>query len=139
MGHNEIVNYLKKNNIKASVTRLKIYEYLVGNNNHPTAEMIYDHLIKEIPTLSKTTIYNVLDLFIEKGIASSVLIEDNKVRFDAKLGTHAHFKCELCHEIYDIPTSNDMREMALPKGFKVNEEHIYFKGICPRCIKKSKN
>ena len=32
--------------------------------NHPTVETIYKELIDEIPTLSKTTVYNTLKQFV---------------------------------------------------------------------------
>ncbi len=49
--------------IKPSYQRIKIYEYIFNNNIHPTVDNIYKKLLKEIPTLSKTTVYNTLKLF----------------------------------------------------------------------------
>ena len=53
----EIVNELKKRNIRPSYQRLKILEYLMKERYHPTVEDIYFDLLKS-PTLSKSTIYN---------------------------------------------------------------------------------
>ena len=38
--------------------------YLITKRNHPTAEMIYLELVNEIAGLSKTTVYNTLNLFV---------------------------------------------------------------------------
>ena len=64
-----IGEYLKAHEIKPSYQRIKIFQYLVENKNHPTVDMIYKALCTEIPTLSKTTVYNTLNLFIEKQAA----------------------------------------------------------------------
>ena len=60
-----IGHYLKSKSIRPSLQRIRILEYLIKNRNHPTVEMIYNELLCEMPTLSKTTIYNTLKLFVE--------------------------------------------------------------------------
>ncbi len=98
----DIASHLSENNIKPSLQRMKIFEYLHVNRNHPTVDMIYSCLSKEIPTLSKTTVYNTLNLFVENDVAITVAIEDNELRYDSTTKDHAHFKCIKCEIIYDI-------------------------------------
>ncbi|RLC47071.1 MAG: hypothetical protein DRH57_04745, partial [Candidatus Cloacimonadota bacterium] len=50
-------NILKSAGIKPTYERLRILKYLEENNNHPTVNMIYDEVVKDIPTISKTTVY----------------------------------------------------------------------------------
>jgi len=57
---------LKENGISPSIQRLKVYEYMLLHRNHPSVNMIYEGIKDEIPTLSKTTVYNILKLFIKK-------------------------------------------------------------------------
>jgi len=59
----DIGNYLKNHDIKPSYQRMKIFQYLLDNHVHPTVDTIYKALCPEIPTLSKTTVYNTLNLF----------------------------------------------------------------------------
>jgi Fur family transcriptional regulator, peroxide stress response regulator len=54
--------FLKNHSIRPSYQRIRIYDYLTSMRNHPTIDMIYSSLIREIPSLSKTTIYNTLRL-----------------------------------------------------------------------------
>jgi len=49
--------------LSPSITRKQIYEYLLKSKNHPTVDEIYKNLIDDLPTLSKTTVYNVINLF----------------------------------------------------------------------------
>ena len=58
----ELREHLKKEGIQPSYHRLKILEYLQAYRTHPTVDIIYKNLSKEIKTLSKTTVYNTLKL-----------------------------------------------------------------------------
>lgn len=135
MKDNNINEYLTQNKIRPSYQRLKIYEYLKNNHNHPTADMIYKDLKYNIPTLSKTTIYNTLKLFIEKGIVRMVNIEDNEVRYDADTSLHGHFKCERCGRIYDFRINYSDIDYDEIQKFQIKETHLYIKGICDNCIR----
>lgn len=135
MKNQDIIELLRSHGLKASITRIKIYSYLMMNHIHPTMEDIYNELIDEIPTLSKTTIYNVLNLFLEKKLIKNILIEENVVRYDINLENHAHFKCSNCGKIYDLPIKRKV-EIDLPEGFEIEEEHIYFIGTCGECKNK---
>ena len=94
-----IGEYLKCHSIKPSYQRMKVFQYLYEERNHPTVDMIYKALCTEIPTLSKTTVYNTLNLFIEKEIANVIVIEENETRYDIDMSIHGHFKCEQCGKI----------------------------------------
>lgn len=129
-----ITEVLLKNNIKPSYQRIKVLEYIVERRNHPTVDEIYNELVKDIPTLSKTTVYNSLDIFIEAKLVKVVFSEDNEARYDIAIPNHGHFKCQCCNTVYDFSIdtnnlySNDLND------FKINEKNVYFKGICPKCL-----
>jgi Fe2+ or Zn2+ uptake regulation protein len=131
-----ISHHLNTNNIKPSIQRIKIFEYLHDNRNHPTVDNIYCDLANEIPTLSKTTVYNTLKLFVENGITSTLTIEGNEVRYDAIMENHAHFKCEKCGMIYDIEIDDVKLKKNQLNGFKVDETNIHLKGKCKKCLTK---
>lgn len=126
--------YLKEHGIKPSYQRIKVFDFLLNNRIHPTVDKIYKELVGEIPTLSKTTVYNTLKLFHEKGIILVINIEDNETRFDADISDHGHFKCKKCGEIYDFELGKDNPAFPKLKGFAIDEQHVYLKGICPKCM-----
>ena len=132
----DIGNHLIAHGIKPSYQRMKVYEYLVTRKNHPTVDMIYRELLPQIPTFSKTTVYNTLELFMEKGIAVMITIDERETRYDADTSIHIHFKCEQCLNIYDLET--DLNAMSIPelKEHRITEQHLYFKGICKDCLKE---
>ena len=128
-----IINLLSTHGIRPSLQRIKIMEYLLTHKNHPNVEMIYRDLNKEIPTLSKTTIYNTLKLFADKGVVLTINIEDNELRYDGDTSIHGHFKCQKCGQIFDFKVG--LKELKLEgiDEFLIKEHHIYLKGLCKRC------
>ena len=125
---------LLKKEIRPSFQRIKVLEYLINQPCHPTVDQIYNGLKKEVPTLSKATVYNTLNLLIEARLARVVTIEDNETRYDIKISNHGHFKCELCGTIFDFTVNIDNFISDELSEFKINEKNVYFKGICPRCL-----
>lgn len=131
-----IGEYLKSNGIKPSYQRIKIFEYLMNTKAHPTVDTIYKSLVSEIPTLSKTTVYNTLNLFVDSNIALLITIEENEARYDADISVHGHFKCEGCGRVADF--SLEMGDVTIDglSDFQINQKHVYFKGICDQCLEK---
>ena len=125
---------LIENGISPSITRIKIYEYLYGNKNHPTVNEVYIDLSKEIPTLSKTTVYNTVKLFKETGLVKMITINEEQVRIDGNPDFHGHFLCSECEKVFDfdIPKMED----TLPGGFETGNKEVYYTGLCKCCSDK---
>jgi len=130
-----IKDLLEKKGIEASFQRLKIYQYLIREKNHPTVNMIFKALSREIPTLSKTTVYNNLKLFEEKEMVVALNFNDHEVRFDADTTVHGHFKCRRCEKIYDFKINSIDTDL---KGYKIEEKEVYYTGICKDCLSEEK-
>lgn len=124
-------------NIKPSMQRIAIMEYLMEHRTHPSADEIYTELSPSMPTLSKTTVYNTLKLFSEQGAALMLTIDERNANFDADTSQHAHFLCKQCGKIYDLPFSKEVKtvEGLQMDGHEVREMHYYYKGVCKECLK----
>ncbi len=129
----ESKDILSRRGVTPSLTRLKIYEYL-QDASHPTVDEIFQALKEEIPTLSKTTVYNTLHLFMEKDLATALFTDFTKRRYDIMDVPHAHFHCTECDEIHDIfdMTPPEIEEDAV-EGFLSKEAQLTIKGVCPSC------
>lgn len=130
---NTLKDLFKELGISPSYTRMRIYYYLEGSEEHPTVDMIYKELISELPTLSKTTVYNVINLYIEKGLVSEVNIGTNEKRYELKLEKHSHFICQVCKGIYDIPYIHRPVDTNMIPGFEILDQEVNLKGICSKC------
>lgn len=126
---------LSSKGVKPSFQRLSVLKYLIKEKNHPSVEVIYQTLQREIPTLSKTTIYNTLNLLVEKGIVTALTIKENEVLYDYIEESHAHFQCITCGKINDIYINSDILKTKELEGFKIIDAQINFKGICKHCHK----
>ena len=133
--------YLLKYNIKPSMQRMAIMDFLIANRIHPTADEIYTALYPTIPTLSKTTVYNTLKLFTEQGAVKALVIDEKNVRFDIDTTSHAHFMCLGCGCVYDLPIENQEAIQLEGVGeLTITEIHLYYKGYCKKCAEgKGKN
>ena len=131
----DIIRILVEKNIQPSFHRMQILQYMVKNRIHPTVEDIYRNLSREIPTLSKTTVYNTLKRLAEKGVVSVVTVEGNELRYDYIESPHMHFKCTECGTIYDVFPETDIFNKSSVDGHHVCEYHLNLKGTCRQCIK----
>lgn len=123
--------------IRPSAQRIEILGFISSCKSHPTADEIYASIHRSNPTLSRTTVFNTVRLFAEKGIVNDINISPDSTRYDStQYERHAHFVCRECGRIYDIPF--DMSSLACPDEFACDNVNVYFKGICPECQKKSK-
>ena len=133
-----IQKMLEEHGISPSFQRMKIMEYLMHNAVHPTAEMIYQALHEQIPTLSKTTVYNALKLFSEKGMLVQLSVFEPEVRYEYNKEPHIHFKCSRCGKLYDVAVDFNCLKDGVIEGHKVLEHHVNLKGICRECLEKEK-
>ena len=106
------------------------------NREHPTVDAIYKDLVGGIPTLSKTTVYNTLKLFVDNGITTTFTIDGNEARYDAIMEDHAHFKCKKCGNVCDVEIDTLKLKFNKLNDFQVDETNIYLKGICNKCLTK---
>lgn len=131
---NSGVEVLKSHGIKPSLQRLKILDYLDNNSNHPTVDNIYRDLEESMPTLSRTTVYNTLKLFVEKGLMRALNIDDGEQRFDYRTDQHAHFKCLDCGKILDVEATIKLHQELV--GYSIADDFMLIQGWCDVCNKK---
>jgi len=127
---------LQAKGLKPTYQRLRILGYLEEHENHPTVEMIYEDLVKEIPTISKTTIYNTLNALLETGIIHAITITGTETRYDSEDFPHHHLLCKSCGKIIDIDIKCPYVNQNEIDGHRIDERHGYFKGDCRECLKK---
>lgn len=120
--------------MRFSGPRKAIYEWLMANPVHPTADTIYQALRSTVlPKLSRTTVYNVLHAFVEHGLVRYVRTEDGESRFDGNVHPHAHFKCECCGKVEDVRLG-DLPSPELPSGYRLSQTVLVYRGLCADCV-----
>ena len=130
----KIAEQLSNSGIKPSFARMHIFNYIKTSKNHPTVDIIYNDLVDILPTLSKTTVYNTLNVLMEANLVKSLNLYENEKRYDIINDNHSHFLCEKCHNIYDIPYEDSNLLPEAYENFKIKEKQILLKGICESCL-----
>lgn len=127
-------HYLVQYAIKPSVQRTAVMDFLMKNRIHPTIDEIYLALSPTMPTLSKTTVYNTLHLFVEKGAVRELLLDEKNARYDVDMSEHAHFYCKSCGKVYDLfNLETSLFEIPTHTNFKIDSVEISYMGLCNSC------
>jgi Fe2+/Zn2+ uptake regulation proteins len=121
-----------------TVQKMKIMEYLMNTKCHPTAEIVYDAVLKDIPTISLSTVYRNLNTMAEEGEIIKFEV-GNEAHFDADISFHHHAYCKHCKTVYDIfddELSNYISTNAKILNFKIETTNLIFLGKCGQCVEK---
>ncbi len=121
--------------------REAILRVLINTKAHPTADWIYEEGRKEIPNISKGTVYRNLQVLQEDGAVTELNLNGTVSRFEAKQDSHYHFRCERCGRVFDLdePVNNKLDErVAKRTGFTVSHHQLEFRGLCKDCQRKSR-
>lgn len=127
----------RQKGIPLTVQRRTVLEVLRDRKDHPTADQIYKAVRERIASISRMTIYRVLDLLCGYGLIARVNRPGTAERFDANIERHHHLICRRCEKIMDL---EDLRLNRLPlprvAGFKISNYSVCFSGICAKCSVK---
>ena len=116
--------------------REAILKILRSNRTHPSADQIYDAVRKEIPNISKGTVYRNLQVLREDGAILELNLNGTLSRYEEKQSRHYHFRCEKCGRVFDLdePVDTEIdKKVAERTGFKVSSHQTEFRGLCKDC------
>jgi len=97
----QINQKLKDVGLKVTPQRHAILEAVYTLGNHPTADMIFDHVRKKYPGIATGTVYKVLDVMVEKGLMQRVKTDKDAMRYDGVMLRHHHIYCAESERIED--------------------------------------
>jgi Fe2+ or Zn2+ uptake regulation protein len=115
--------------------KLKIMEHLKNIKTHPTAELVYRVVSKDLPAISLATVYRNLNLLAEQGKILKLEI-NGEYHYDGFCDSHQHLVCTNCDKIIDIgqkEISNYAMRKIKSSDFELRSVRIIFYGICKNC------
>lgn len=104
--------------------------------NHPTADAVYDHVRASHPSISKATVYRVLNKMSDEDQVLRVRINNGADHFDHQVFPHYHVRCIECGRVDDviIPLLSAVEEQAAKaSAYLITGCSLQFDGICPAC------
>ena len=123
--------------MKLTHQRLVIFELVAGSTEHPSADDIYQKLVKKMPTISLDTVYRTLRSMSEHGMLQVLNPHRENLRFDPNLIHHHHFVCKSCGVIKDFE-SKELNSIQIPEETGIlgeaNTLHVEIRGVCKKCL-----
>ncbi|MCD5417139.1 transcriptional repressor [Candidatus Bipolaricaulota bacterium] len=117
-----------------TIQRMVVLEFLEKNRIHPTAEEIFHGVKDRSPSLTKATVYNVLDALKKVKAIQELTIDREVARYDYNADPHLHFLCRSCGNLYDVDLSCSIRPGDVILGHRVEAAQIYLYGVCAQCV-----
>lgn len=125
----KLVELLRKRGINPTHQRIEIAHALYSRHEHLSADQVLAIVNERHPETSRATVYNTLNLFVEKGLIRTQVLKEGTVVFDPRIDAHHHFIDVNTGKIYDVPWDalKVSGEKAL-HGFEVREYQVILRG-----------
>ena len=119
-----------------TVQKNMIYAALCELKNHPTAHEVYEHVRTAHPTISKATVYRVLNRMAEQGTILRIPVADGAYHYDHQTHPHYHVHCDVCGRMDDVemPPLGDLCAAVEDRcGYDLTDYTVLFHGCCGDC------
>lgn len=133
----KLVSKLHKKGLKVTPQRLAIFRYLANNESHPSADVIFADIKKELPTISQGTVYNTLSTLTEIGVITELNIGNGYSRYDSNTAVHINLICPICNNITDYQTKEFIRywdNITNDIGGEITGQRLDIYKKCKDCI-----
>ncbi len=117
-----IVDLLRGHGINPTHQRIEIAYALFSRQEHLSADQIMAAVNAKHSETSKATVYNTLNLFVEKKLVREVIVNASKVFYDPNTYPHHHYYDVVTGHLTDImaPGFNVTGLPALPEGMVID-------------------
>lgn len=129
-------------NTRNTIQKKIIFNTLKDINGHPTAKEVYETLHTKYSTISRATVFRVLNNLASAGHINKIKILDSSDVYDYITDGHQHIICTKCNRISNVNISFDKNissEVEEESKYKVLSYNLVFKGICSDCLGKEKH
>lgn len=124
-----IANVLREHGISPSAQRVAVADYALANEDHPSADEVWTRVKKTFPQISRATVYNTLNLLVDKGLLKMLAITEGRCVFDPRLTPHHHFVDEESGAISDIPWEEiKVSKVSKLEGIEVTDYQVVVRG-----------
>jgi Fur family ferric uptake transcriptional regulator len=129
---------LRRAGLEPTTHRVQVLDCLARAGRALTPQEILDDLGPDC--MNRVTLYRILDLFQERGLALRHNAGERAFRYCLGQGRtaqgHGHFHCNRCGRLDCLPPQVLDLE-ALTRGLDLHVEHaeIHLDGVCPSCLK----
>jgi len=124
------VAILQEHGIQPSAQRVAVADYVLKTAEHPSADVVWNRVKKRVPYISRATVYNTLNLFVEKGLLRALQLAEDSVVFDPNTEKHHHLVDEETGAIHDVPWEKvQVCNIESLKGFEIHDYQVVMHGV----------
>lgn len=125
----ELATLLSEHGVQPSAQRAAVARYVLVTDEHPTADRVFSVVRESFPWISRATVYNTLNLFVEKGLLRQLAVTQGSIVYDPNTAQHHHFIDEKTGAIHDIPwESVEVCNVQSLDGFDVTDYQVVMRG-----------
>ncbi len=123
----EVAEYLRQHGIYPTGHRLAIAKALLTRHQHLTADQLYFQLRDQGVQISRATVYNSLNLFVQHG--REIVLDATHTYFDSNNSQHHHFYNVDDNVLIDAPVGigDLVPQMDLPEGTRLDSVEVVVK------------
>jgi len=125
----DLAAILRAHGIQPSAQRLAVASYVLDTDEHPSAEEVLRQAKANLPMISRATVYNTLNLFVDNGLIRELVLAEGRSVFDCNLEQHHHFIDESTGTIHDVPW-DALRVSRVERlvGYDIKEYMVVLRG-----------
>lgn len=125
----------KIGDLRMTRQRWEVYQLLMSQRDHPTANDVFIRIKERLPHISLATVYNCLEALVQHGIVRQVNFDREPSRFCPNLAEHGHFHDQRTGVIHDVTFKQgiDLTDVLdLPEGAQIEDVEITIRGELPQ-------
>ena len=126
----------REKGLRSTVQKRTILGAVLGLDDHPTADQVFEVVTRENPEISRTTVYRALEGLARLRLITKACHSGSATRYDRNIDLHHHLICLHCDAVIDISDTN-LDQLSIPDtsgfGFEVQDFQVQLRGICRRC------
>ena len=125
----DVVEILAAAGIQPSAQRIVVAQYVLFTDEHPSADKVWARVKAGFPMISRATVYNTLNLLVEKGLLRELHLAPDSIVFDPKVEAHHHVIDEATGRIYDVPWETvKVCDVEQVEGFEIRDYQVVMRG-----------
>jgi Fe2+ or Zn2+ uptake regulation protein len=125
----DVVEILSAHGIQPSAHRVAVGQYVLTTKDHPSADRVWARVKERFPMISRATVYNTLNLFVQKDLLRELHLAPDSVVFDPKMERHHHLIDDETGTIHDIDWNQvEVRKVDSVANFEVSDYQVVMHG-----------
>jgi Fe2+ or Zn2+ uptake regulation protein len=127
---------LRHHGVVVTAQRLAVLR-AVARAPHSTADHVASLARADIGSISKQSVYDTLNSFVERGIVRRIQPIGSPALYEDRVGdNHHHVMCRSCGAVGDVDCAVGERpclHASETHGFAIDEADVTYWGLCPQC------